>query len=69
LNKEIGVKEMLSRDCYGCSQRKVCSKRYAKVAKGEKVYCPDGTVHLVDEDTITQDVGLVEHQMEMPQLV
>jgi hypothetical protein len=39
---------MLSRDCDGCSQMKECSKRYIKVGKGEKVYCPDGTAHLVD---------------------
>lgn len=40
---------MLSRDCDGCSQLKGCSKRFSKVKKGEKVYCPDGTAHLVDE--------------------
>jgi hypothetical protein len=44
------MKKMLSRDCDGCSQFKVCSKRYGKVGKGEKVYCPDGTAHLVDEN-------------------
>ena len=41
---------MLSRDCDGCVQIKSCKKRYEKVTKGEKVYCPDGTVHLVDEE-------------------
>jgi hypothetical protein len=41
-------KRMLSRDCDGCSQRKPCSKRFDIAEKGEKVYCPDGTVHLVD---------------------
>jgi hypothetical protein len=41
---------MLSRDCDGCSQMKACSKRYSKVSKGGKVYCPDGTAHLVDEN-------------------
>ena len=41
---------MLSRDCDGCSQFKTCSKRYRKVEKGEKVYCPDGTAHLVDQE-------------------
>jgi hypothetical protein len=40
---------MLSRDCDGCSQMKCCSKRYRRVAKGGKVYCADGTAHLVDE--------------------
>jgi hypothetical protein len=39
---------MLSRDCDGCSQMKSCSKRYLVVEKGNKVYCPDGTAHLVD---------------------
>lgn len=42
---------MLSRDCDGCSQMKACSQRYRKVVKGGKVYCPDGTAHLVDEET------------------
>jgi hypothetical protein len=39
---------MLSRDCDGCSQMKQCSKRFGIADKGEKVYCPDGTAHLVD---------------------
>jgi len=39
---------MISRDCDGCSQMKACSKRFSKVEKNGKVYCPDGTVHLVD---------------------
>ncbi|MDX1813496.1 MAG: hypothetical protein R3319_01775 [Candidatus Bathyarchaeia archaeon] len=30
---------------------KVCVTRYRKVGKGGKVYCPDGTAHLVDEET------------------
>jgi len=41
---------VLSRDCDGCSQMKACSKRYSKVGKGGKVYCPNGTAHLVDEN-------------------
>ena len=49
---------MLSRDCDGCSQLKACNKRYVKVAKGEKVYCPDGTAHLVDEGTTFQSIDL-----------
>jgi hypothetical protein len=40
---------MLSRDCDGCSQLKGCSKRFNRALKGDKVYCPDGTAHLVDE--------------------
>lgn len=39
---------MLSRDCDGCSQMRLCSQRYVEVGKGSKVYCPDGTAHLVD---------------------
>jgi predicted SprT family Zn-dependent metalloprotease len=48
-----GGKEMLSRDCDGCSQRKPCSKRFDIAEKGEKVYCPDGTAHLVDASKST----------------
>ncbi len=55
---------MLSRDCDGCSQLRVCNKRYEKVTKGEKVYCPDGTAHLVDEVN-GQNIGLIEHQIEL----
>jgi len=40
---------------------KACSKRYSKVGKGEKVYCPDGTAHLVDEDAEFQ-VALLDEQ-------
>ncbi len=59
---------MLSRDCDGCSQLRACNKRYGKVSKGGKVYCPDGTAHLVDEGAVTQDIGLVEQQMELLQI-
>jgi hypothetical protein len=41
---------MLSRDCDGCELHHPCVERYKKVTKGEKVYCPDGTAHLVDEN-------------------
>jgi hypothetical protein len=43
-----GDRKTLSRDCDGCSQMKMCSKRYCVVEKGNVVYCPDGTAHLVD---------------------
>ena len=49
---------MLSRDCDGCSKLKECSKRYQKALKGDKVYCPDGTAHLVDEYSIRPSVEL-----------
>jgi hypothetical protein len=45
-----GDELMLSRDCDGCSQMHVCGERYRRVTKDEKVYCPDGTVHLVDQN-------------------
>jgi hypothetical protein len=55
---------MLSRDCDGCSQLKVCSKRFRSVGKGEKVYCSDGTAHLVDESAVVQCVDLYEQRIE-----
>jgi hypothetical protein len=40
---------MLSRDCDGCSKMMFeCKQRFEKVKVGEKVFCPDGTAHLVD---------------------
>jgi hypothetical protein len=60
------VKEkMLSRDCDGCSQLKTCKKRYSKVGKGEKVYCPDGTAHLVDEELECHIPDTYEHFLEV----
>jgi hypothetical protein len=47
-NQKGGELKLLSRDCDGCSQMKACSRRYFVVEKGDKVYCPDGTAHLVD---------------------
>lgn len=46
---------MLSRDCDGCSEMKPCAQRFRKVTKdyGSKVYCPDGTAHLVDTEALT----------------
>ena len=45
---------MLSRDCNGCGQLKLCRKRYDKVAEGGKVYCLDGTAHLIDSSSLIQ---------------
>jgi len=53
------VKRMLSRDCDGCTMLKECSVRYKKAAKGDKVYCPDGTAHLVDCYSINQGQDIV----------
>jgi hypothetical protein len=39
---------MLSRDCDGCSGLKECTKRYQRAKIDDKVYCPDGTAHLID---------------------
>ncbi len=41
---------MLSRDCDGCSERRACSKRFRLAEAFEKVYCPDGTAHLIDQE-------------------
>ena len=47
-NKVRCVK-ILSRDCDGCERQLFeCKRRFEKVSIGEKVFCPDGTVHLVD---------------------
>jgi hypothetical protein len=43
---------------------KACSKRYRKVGKGGKVYCPDGTAHLVDEVTECYAAVVYEHFVE-----
>jgi len=43
---------------------KACGKRYRKVEKGEKVYCPDGTAHLVDENVECYTAGLYERFIE-----
>ena len=61
------MKEVLSRDCDSCSQMKACKKRYTKVAKGGKVYCPDGTAHLVDEGTAFQIIDLHQQHIELVQ--
>jgi hypothetical protein len=39
---------------------KACSVRYRKVGKGGKVYCPDGTAHLVDENVECSVAGVCE---------
>jgi hypothetical protein len=41
---------MLSRDCDGCPILQVCRERFKRVGVDEKVYCPDGTAHLVDRN-------------------
>ena len=58
-------KRMLSRDCDGCAQLKMCSRRFRAVSKGEKVYCQDGTAHLVDEDAVVQNTDLYFQNIEM----
>lgn len=40
---------MLSRDCDGCELlQSDCKRRFSRVGVGEKVFCPNGDVHLVD---------------------
>jgi len=50
---------MLSRDCDGCSLLKACSTRYKKAVVGDKVYCPDGTAHLIDSYSTDQDMEII----------
>jgi len=54
-----GEKRMLSRDCDGCSMLKECSVRYKKTLKGDKVYCPDGTAHLIDNYSVNQSAEVI----------
>jgi hypothetical protein len=59
---------MLSRDCDGCSQLKGCSKRFNRALKGDKVYCPDGTAHLVDDASLVLNPDLYFVHLEaLPQ--
>jgi hypothetical protein len=50
---------MLSRDCDGCPKLKECSTRYKKTRKGDKVYCPDGTAHLIDGSSFIQSSEII----------
>lgn len=45
----------LSRDCDACEQRKLCETRFKKVdgVNDRRVFCPDGTAHLVDAGSFT----------------
>jgi len=54
-----GERRMLSRDCDGCSMLKECSVRFKKAMKGDKVYCPDGTAHLIDNYSINQNHDII----------
>ena len=45
---------VLSRDCDGCGNRQPDAKRFRTVKVGERVYCPDGTPHLVDSGSKTE---------------
>jgi hypothetical protein len=40
---------VLSRDCDQCEEQHRCQIRYRKVKVWDKVSCPDGSRHLVDE--------------------
>ncbi|MCW3998810.1 MAG: hypothetical protein NWE93_01055 [Candidatus Bathyarchaeota archaeon] len=50
---------MLSRDCDGCSKLKECITRYRRAVPGDKVYCPDGTAHLIDNSSVFPSPGRV----------
>lgn len=39
---------MLSRNCDGCTRLHKCQTRFIQAKKGDFVYCPDGSRHLVD---------------------
>lgn len=50
--KRMEHKKMISGDCVGCAMEQPCVRTYRRVSFGEKVYCPDGTMHLVDEASL-----------------
>lgn len=43
---------MLSRDCDSCGQMRECKKRFKKAKIWDKVYCPSGETHLIDEASL-----------------
>lgn len=43
---------VLSRDCDGCPLLHECQERFKRVQVDGKVYCVDGTVHLVDSGSL-----------------
>lgn len=53
---------MLSHDCVNCkfgnTEKRKCEIRFITVRKGEKVYCPDGSQHIVtiNEEWITNNI-------------
>jgi hypothetical protein len=50
--KHGGKRKMLSRDCDGCPNIPECQRRFQRTEWGDKVYCADGTAHLIDEATV-----------------
>lgn len=50
---------MLSRDCDGRPTLHSCSRHYGRAAKDDKVYCSDGTAHLIDAASV-KGQGLLE---------
>jgi len=55
----VEMTKMLSRDCDGCSKLRECGKRFHRAQKGDKVYCPDGTAHLIDNSSVYQNQTVV----------
>lgn len=43
---------MLSLDCQGCQHMRECARRFILARVGDKVYCPDGTAHLIDSASL-----------------
>ncbi|MGA3112543.1 MAG: hypothetical protein ABSE15_11060 [Candidatus Bathyarchaeia archaeon] len=46
------MKKIVSQGCEGCGRQEPCIRSYRRVSFGEQVFCPDGTVHLVDETSL-----------------
>lgn len=60
---------MISRDCDGCSKLKECNIRYRRATIGDKVYCPDGTAHLIDSSSsIPNQKKAIKNQFEITRI-
>lgn len=53
---------MLSGDCEDCGQLELCSKKCSKAVKGERIYCSDGTAHIVSDPSVPIEISCLRMQ-------